>query len=152
MLRAFKLDVSKTTPWDLPWLGPVNRTESDVQSANGRITNPSSRLRERIFWFFEGQEIVELLSPQSLNNAARGWASAPRLSARHDAALLNFIAAIVIDPTIREEERWLQVISDWQELIESDEYWSALLDNEINGRFEPPATSVEITDPTEECS
>ncbi len=144
MLRACKLDVSKTTPWDLPWLGPLNRSESDVQSANGRITNPSSRLRERMFWFFEGQEIVELLSPPSLNNAAIGWASAPRPSARHDAALLNFIAAIVIDPIIREEERWLQVISDWQELIESDEYWSALLNNEINGGFEPPATSVEI--------
>ncbi|MGB7911510.1 MAG: hypothetical protein WCF59_04730, partial [Desulfobaccales bacterium] len=97
-----------------------------------------------MFWFFEGQEIVELLSPPSLNNAAIGWASAPRPSARHDAALLNFIAAIVIDPIIREEERWLQVISDWQELIESDEYWSALLNNEINGGFEPPATSVEI--------
>jgi len=47
--RAFKLGAAKTTAWDLPWLGVLNRTESDIQDAVGRLTNPIQRLQKRLF-------------------------------------------------------------------------------------------------------
>ena len=36
---------------DIPALGMVPRTEADIRAATGRLTNPTLRLRERLFWF-----------------------------------------------------------------------------------------------------
>src|SRR5713226_3198309 len=62
MRRGFKLGVCKTTAWDLLWLGPLTRAETDVQDAAARLGNPALRLRERLFWFHDGEELVSGIS------------------------------------------------------------------------------------------
>ncbi len=48
--RKAKLGVSARTPWDMLWLGEPQRSESDIQYALSRLSNPSDRLVERFFW------------------------------------------------------------------------------------------------------
>src|SRR5258705_12768987 len=39
------------TSWDLPWLGNIARSKSDIEQAVARLADPPSRLRERLTWF-----------------------------------------------------------------------------------------------------
>ncbi|MBI3756432.1 MAG: hypothetical protein HY267_00495 [Deltaproteobacteria bacterium] len=142
--RALKLGATKTTDWDLPWLGALNRTESEIQDAVGRLMNPILRLQERRFWFYEGEGVVRGLSLASLKNTATGWFSAPRPAARHDAAILSLLAAVLLDPEVTDEGKWLRVFSEWKQVVELDDYWEVFIDAEMEGNFEPAATFEEI--------
>jgi len=142
--RATKLQLTKQCAWDLPWLGTISRAEADINDALGRIRDPARRLRERLFWFHEGGEVVGDISPDSINSVARGWASAPRLAARHDAAVLRLLAATCLDPEVEDQSRWLQVLREWHEVVTSEDYWTALVKAESQGEFEPAATLEEI--------
>src|ERR1700722_19154708 len=50
--RAAKLGLVGTTEADMPVLGEISRTETDIQTAIGRISNPLQRLKDRLFWFY----------------------------------------------------------------------------------------------------
>src|ERR1700722_12578058 len=39
------------TPWDFPRLGPVARTSNDLAQAVSRLSEPQSRVREKLLWF-----------------------------------------------------------------------------------------------------
>lgn len=152
--RKAKLGIPRNTPWDLPWLGPLSRSELDVQDAVGRLQDPVRRLRERLFWLQEGADVVRHLSPESLQQAAWGWQSALAVLARlrplsrpaagHDAAVLSLLAASLLDPEVANEKAWAAAIQQWGQLVFSDEYWEAVADTELENGFEPAASVEEI--------
>src|SRR6266496_231524 len=39
------------TPWDLNWLGPLSRSKNDVEQAVALLSDPVTRVGERLFWF-----------------------------------------------------------------------------------------------------
>lgn len=144
MRRGFKLGVCKTTAWDLLWLGPLTRTETDVQDAAARLGNPALRLRERLFWFHDGEELVQGISLASLSSAAATQCSASYPAARHDAAVIDLLAVFLLDPELKNERQWIDTLAEWIQVGESDEYWLALIDAETDGAFEPSASVEEI--------
>lgn len=48
--RKAKLGVPLATPWDMPWLGDLPRSDAEIQYALSRLSNPSDRIVERFFW------------------------------------------------------------------------------------------------------
>jgi hypothetical protein len=124
--RSLKLGVAKSSEWDFPKLGPVERSAGLVQHAAGRLANVERRLVERLFGFGP--------SSQDLANAP---SSDP--SARHDRALMALGEAIRSDPTFADTARWIQAVKDWQTAVTSDDYWVWMLKLEDGGGFEPRA-------------
>lgn len=142
--RALKLGIRRSTLWDLPFLDDVALSEGNIQGAVGKLTNPNDRLRERLFWFYNPEEVLRDLSLSSLDETAEQLLDASEPTARHDAALCMLVAAVVFDPQLLEQNRWVRSFELWWEIIESDDYWAALLDAEIEGDFEPFATLAEV--------
>jgi hypothetical protein len=134
------------TGWDLPWLGTVTRTPARRGLALNRLVDPYQRLRERLFWFHEAaaEEAVEDLEPAFLRNAMEGWAATTVVAARHDAALVALLAAIVLDPHVEDAPLWRTTLMRWREVLESEEYWVAVIRVEREGAFEFPAPFAEI--------
>jgi hypothetical protein len=124
--RSLKLGVAKSSEWDFPKLGPVERSAGLVQHAAGRLANVERRLIERLFWF--GPSSQEL---------AKAPSSDP--SARHDRALMALSEAIRSDPTFADTALWIQAVKDWQTAVTSDDYWMWVLKLEDGGGFEPRA-------------
>ncbi|HYN86972.1 MAG TPA: hypothetical protein VER55_00510, partial [Ardenticatenaceae bacterium] len=122
MRSGLKLGITKSTVWDSPWLGPLSRTEETVEDAVARLRDPARRLRERFFWFHDGDELMPSLALASLENTASRWSLAPGLSARHDAALLMLLAAVLSDPEVQNESQWLRALREWKQVIEADDY------------------------------
>ena len=71
MRRAVSLGVATTTEGDMPLLGEMSRTETDIRAAIGRLENPTQRLSDRLFWFH--------LAPESRDTKAQAAVDA-RLS------------------------------------------------------------------------
>jgi hypothetical protein len=78
----------------MPLLGQISRTETDIQTAIGRINNPLLRLKDRLFWFYLtprqlDAQTTSLLIKTFLNNPEAAAAL------NHDKALHVLFAAIV---------------------------------------------------------
>ena len=39
------------TPWDLPFLGPVDRSRVQIEQAVARLHEPATRLADRLRWY-----------------------------------------------------------------------------------------------------
>ncbi|HUP01511.1 MAG TPA: hypothetical protein VM737_08330 [Gemmatimonadota bacterium] len=134
------------TGWDLRWLGPVPRTRADRGLALNRLLDPHQRLRDRLFWFHEAvaEGAVRDLDPRLLRNAMEGWASTSLVTARHDAALVALLAAMTLDSEMADGSLWGSVLDRWRAVIESEEYWVAVIRVEKEGGFGVPAPFGEI--------
>ncbi len=139
--RTLKIGVNKSTSWDLAWLGAMQRSEKDLQSAVGRLTNPAQRLQERMFWFSERATLLNEVTIDSLPSVISELGD--KLEA-HDLALLKLAYVHLIDPGLRNKNFWIEAINLWQTVIDSDDYWASLLDLEMEGEFEPFATVEEV--------
>lgn len=137
--------VPKAAPWDIPWLGPLDSEEADIEYAVRRLEDPSLRLRERLMWFHEGESLMRGLSPETIDSVISKWSKIDRPSAKHDTALLSVIAAFYLDIEIKDEGRWLNTMSMWTETVATDAYWSGIVDIESEGGFAAAATIHEIT-------
>lgn len=135
----------KATPWDIRWLGPLSREEANIDYALRRLEDPSLRLRERLMWFHEGESLLRGLSRTTIDSVVSKWANIDRPSARHDAALLSIIAAFYLDSEIRDEDRWLNAMSLWNDALATGSYWAGIVDIESKGGFATAATMQEIT-------
>jgi hypothetical protein len=51
MRRLALLGVAETAAANMPTLGALPRTETDIRAAVGRLGNPAQRLADRLFWF-----------------------------------------------------------------------------------------------------
>lgn len=144
MRRALKLSATKTTEWDLPWIGAIERSESAVREALGRLTSaPQNRLRERLFWF-DGRFAPDSLSKSSIDSFISDLPYSGVKLASHDRALLHLLAALLNDPEFKDSARWSKSFQAWKECVADDEYWGSVLESEMSAGFEPAATSEEI--------
>lgn len=142
--RAMKLEVKRTTPFDAAWLGRVERNETELRDALGRLARPSQRIYERLFWFYEAEPVASLESLEDLPSAVEAVLARQKPSSRHDAALLSYAASLRFDPQINSAETWRRTLALWRETIEGDEFWSLLLAADLKGDFEQLATHGEI--------
>jgi hypothetical protein len=150
---ALKLGVRKKFEGDASWLGAVVRTESDVRDAVGRLSEPSQRASERLFWFHSpfkpapNTSVAGLLS--AIDALLRVDASATSNSvdahaALHDAALLALGGLACLDPFVKEAGAWTRAFELWRQLFEREEFWSSLVAADLKGDYEQPVTFGEV--------
>lgn len=132
--RVLKIGVSKSSPWDLAWIGPINRSEKDLQSAIGRLMNPVQRLQERLFWFSSNTPLLNEATIESLSSVISELETKAN---SHDLAVVKLAYANLIDPELKNIKLWIEAITLWETVISSDDYWASLLDMEMDGEFEP---------------
>jgi rhodanese-related sulfurtransferase len=148
--RAFKLGVLRPPATDIAWLAPPDRTENGVRDALSRLTTPSRRIYERLFWFFDPQAATALASAAhdggvaSLRDAFAGAQANSSPAARHDLALLSFALLLRLDPALECADDWRRTYALWKQLIEGREFWSLLMAADLKGDFEQLTTFNEI--------
>jgi hypothetical protein len=89
--------------YDFSWMGPVDRSEENVNNAVQRLENPVSRLREEISWFWfntdKDKEAIALLIKGDKQGANNCW-KADNISARHNRFILVHSIVIGLESTI----------------------------------------------------
>lgn len=142
--RSAKLQIARTSSWDLPWFAPVERNAASISDALARLNHPAQRLRDRLLWLHQHESAVEQISPGTIDLAIDRLAAAPGPLDRHDAAVLALIACFELDPNVRELTRWSRTLQMWSALMASEDFWSAFIDLELESGFEPAALFDEV--------
>lgn len=140
---ALKVGVRKNFDSDLAWLGPVAREESDVRDALGRLSEPSQRAFERLFWFDAPSSALHGSNVEELERAVSSMASSED-GAPHDAALLALAGLARLDPELKEYDAWARAFELWRRVFESEEFWSRLVAADLRGDFEQLVTYAEV--------
>lgn len=86
MKRAVALDALEDLPADRLELGPISRADGDIRAAIDRLELPSTRLRDRTFWF---HLTSQKLPAQLAETLLKKYADDPEASAAvsHDLVL-----------------------------------------------------------------
>jgi hypothetical protein len=107
--RLNTLGLIKSTEIDLPQLGPVTRSESNIRSAVNRMETPAWRLQDRLFWFhltpkrIDQDTVAHLLKKYHGNSEALAALS-------HDDALHAILAAVVSELDEPGTKLWVQAL------------------------------------------
>ena len=123
LLTVSHAPITVATPWDLPYLGPINRTGEEIGKAVAYLDNPIYRLIDRVFWFHQGEETLAKLTDVSLPIIAADWAQSSNPIRQHDGALLSLIRAQMRDAQMQYDLRWTQAMKLWQRVLASHDYW-----------------------------
>ena len=142
--RAIKLGVEQKPAHQLAWLGSGERTETSVRDALSRLADPAQRIYERLFWFFEPQNIATEPGLPALRESVARLSSVPQSSTGHDIALLSLAVLLQADPELFVTEEWQRTYALWKELIEAKEFWSLLVAADLKGDFEQVTTFGEV--------
>ena len=140
--RLLKLQMAKATDWDLLWLDPVDRTDGSLQNAIGRLTDVERRLVDRLFWLGPDAADLAKLQPGASFGLPRPLERRPE--SNHDVALLMLLHAAVANSTFLDRARWQSAIAAWQQAVNDDDYWNAMLDDDRRGGFEPLANADDV--------
>jgi hypothetical protein len=141
---AGKLGVEKRFDGDLPWLGPLGRSEADVRDALGRLADPPQRILERLFWFHTLPPVEPPEDGMQIWEAVSALLSVESPSARHDAALFSLAAIQRLDPGFKQQVFWVRIYLFWRDVLEQDEFWSLLIASDLKGEFEQLANYGEV--------
>ncbi|HVF44916.1 MAG TPA: hypothetical protein VM936_17965, partial [Pyrinomonadaceae bacterium] len=107
---ALKVGVRKSFDSDLAWLGSVGREESDVRDALGRLSEPSQRAFERLFWFDAPPTVAHVSNVEELERAVSSLPSFED-DAPHDAALLALAGLVRLDPELSAPGAWARAFA-----------------------------------------
>ncbi|HVF67971.1 MAG TPA: hypothetical protein VM914_09920 [Pyrinomonadaceae bacterium] len=140
---ALKVGVRKSFDSDLAWLGPVGREESDVRDAVGRLSEPSQRAFERLFWFDEPPAAAHVSNVEELERAVSALSSY-KDDAPHDAALLALAGLVRLDPELGATDAWARAFALWRRVFDAEEFWSRLVAADLRGDFEQLVTYAEV--------
>lgn len=95
--------MSVSFDYDFPWMGPVDRSEENINNAVQRLENPVSRFREEIFWFWFDtdldREAIGLLIKGDKKGANSCW-KVDNLSAKHNRLILAHSVVIGLEASI----------------------------------------------------
>src|SRR5262245_688772 len=70
LMRLMSAD-APPSPTDARWLGPVARSTSDVEHALMRLTDPESRIAERLWWYTGVPPVTDAAPPMPSNLSPR---------------------------------------------------------------------------------
>ena len=127
------------TPWDLPQLGALARSRSDVEHAVARLVNPDSRLEDRLLWY-HGPAMIAANTPA----ADAGAASELPTAGRHNRAVAALHAASMTPAGTCDAGLWRRAVTEFNALSESPDYLDWLARVEAEGDFEKRASVEEI--------
>src|SRR5438874_5178689 len=109
------------TPGDLPWLGPLSRAKNDVEQAVTRLSDPVSRLQERLLWYVDpetinwhvGLETTGGIISHKIDQFARhaNEEADDRPGLLHDAALAQLHAACLSGSDDTNGGRWQRALA-----------------------------------------
>lgn len=142
--RAIKLGVEPGSAHQLAWLGSCVRTETSVRDALSRLAEPSQRIYERLFWFFEPQAAASDATLPALEESVARLRAEAQPSNGHDIALLSLAVLLQLDPKLTFADEWQRTYALWKELIEAKEFWSLLVAADLKGDFEQVTTFGEV--------
>jgi hypothetical protein len=127
------------TPWDLPQLGPLPRSRSDVEHAVARLVDPASRLEDRLLWY-HGPAVTAATTPAA-DAEARSDSSVVE---RHDRAVGALHAASMTPAGTSDAGLWRRAVTEFNALSESPDYLDWLAGVEAEGDFEKRVSPEEI--------
>jgi hypothetical protein len=134
------------TPWDLPQLGPLSRSRSDVEHAVARLVDPASRLEDRLLWY-HGPAVTAANTP-SADVPAMGPRQTPppqsSVADPHDRAVAALHAASMTPAGTCDAGLWRRAVTEFNALSESPGYLDWLAGKEAEGDFEKRASIEEI--------
>jgi hypothetical protein len=123
------------TPWDLPGLGPIDRSRAAVEQAVARLDNPESRVQERLTWY---------TGPVPPVNMPDGGKASEGFPGMHDRAIAALHAAWAADPEALDAPLWEDVWGRLSRLADSMDFLDWMLHIENEGGFEKRASLEEI--------
>lgn len=123
------------TAWDLPQLGPIDRSRAAVEQAVVRLGNPEPRVRDRLAWYSG--------SAPPRGKPLDGTTSA-EFPAMHDMTIAALHAAWVTDPDAQDASLWQDVWGRLSRLADSMDFLDWMLHIESEGGFEKRASIEEI--------
>lgn len=133
------------TPWDLPWLGPIVRTRQEIDRAVARLSEPSSRLEERLQWYHTAAPPPPPPpSPPSAVEPERSPITLESAGARHALAIAALHSASSTDPAVTAPDRWRFVLDELVRFAGSADFGIWIRQVESDGDFEKRASFSEI--------
>src|SRR2546429_265400 len=75
------------TAWDLPWVGSLSRSRMELEQAVARLTDPKSRIEERLLWFGAGERRLSGESHEQIERSIAELSAAADAPSRHAGAL-----------------------------------------------------------------
>ena len=133
------------TPWDVSWLGPVARSKNDIEQAMSRLSEPATRIEERLIWF-HGTTPALWASADStaMEKTFASLAKATDAASIHDVALAKLQLGLLRDNSLIKTDRWKRIYQRLAALAESDDYLAWALELENSGDFDKRAQIDEI--------
>lgn len=124
-------------------LGPFQRNEASIRTAQYLLENPRKRIVEEIFWFWQdgasNRSALERLTANSANDALALWDVAikePRtgeypLIARHNSIVLRHALLLKDEESSKvygdsHWEEWIRILKDWMALGAEPEFWGLI--------------------------
>jgi hypothetical protein len=130
------------TPWDTPGLGRLFRSRNEIEQAVARLSEPLSRIGERLFWFTDERFTRRGgAGPESTRPASTQVHVA---ATRHDRALLQLASVLASDPEISDVPRWAAAVTELNRVVTNDDYIDWVLTVEHEGDFEKRAEPNEV--------
>jgi hypothetical protein len=139
--RAIALGSPQKFPTNYPALGPTPEAEDDIRSALGRLSNPSQRLHDRLFWFHKQSALNALHSAIASDPILQPFTGHAEL---HDIALDGLLKAFEANVDDNGLDTWVRALSEWHAVIADDAYWGLCWALEERGEFEPKALTSEL--------
>lgn len=139
--RALALGAPQNFPTNYPALGPTPEAEDDIRSALGRLSNPSQRLHDRLFWFHKQSALNALHSAIASDPILQAFTGHAEL---HDVALDGLLTAFEANVDDKGLDIWVRALSEWHAVIADDSYWRLCWALEERGEFEPKALTSEL--------
>jgi hypothetical protein len=139
-------DISATTN-DALWIGPIPRRRQDIELAVARLTEPGTRLRERMWWFVGTPPIGGThgrLEGSAPFDQTHGGPRGGDWRAVHDRLLVQLYHGLTREPTAGDFPAWRGLIKQFETFAASDDVLDALVDLELSGDFEKRASLEEI--------
>jgi hypothetical protein len=127
------------TPWDLEWLGPLSRRSTALHQAVARLSQPLTRMQDRLLWYAGAQTPFAETVPQG-----DAIAPSPPLARCHDAAVGALHCAIASDPLGEDIGPWREALHRFGGWCTSKYCVEWFLNVERTGDFDKPATGREI--------
>src|SRR5437764_14127198 len=128
------------TPWDLPWLGAINRSKPAIEQAVAKLNDPNWRVQERMLWFCGSPEDVAAVQKAQVVNLEN---QPP--AARHN-KLISDLAGALLQPLPVDPKIWGASLEGIARSSNSTGHVRGQLELGTSRGYRKPANATEITE------